>query len=402
MQRKNAAREAIVAAPPALDLVRLEQLLDLHRGLLLSEEESPQLPDRLVHAVATLLGVAGAALGVVQDGLYRVLAASGLDADYTSTYDRTSARDGILAGALRDGRPVVRAEAERGPHPLTTVVLPLRGRDVVGALHIVERAARPLSDADVHIARVLAAMAATALSNAARCRRLAEHARLKSDALSSMAHDLRSPLNALVGYANLLGDGAFGPLLGEQREVAATLERQALELIDLLGATLDVARLENGRLPLRIEDVDLAEMVRTLQGGTFARGTREGTVGWRVAPHLPRLRSDRVKVKEIVQNLVDNALKHGTGGRVDVEVAPAESGRDAVHVTVRDTGPGIAPDVLPHLFERFGPGDGRGTGFGLYIVRVFVEALGGRVVARSIPGQGTAITVELPLASPAR
>jgi signal transduction histidine kinase len=402
MQRKNAAREAIVAAPPPLDPIRLEQLLDLHRGLLLSEEESAQLPDRLVHAIATLLGVAGAALGVVQDGLYRLLAASGLDADYSRQYDRTSPRDGILAAALRDGRPLVLAEAESAPDPLTTIVLPLCGRDFVGALHIVERAATPLPDADVHLARVLAALAGMALSNAAHCRHLAEHARLKSDALSSMAHDLRSPLNALVGYANLLGDGAFGPLLGEQREVAATLERQALELIDLLGATLDVARLETGRLPLRLEDVDLAEVVRALQGGTFARVTREGTVSWRVASNLPRFESDRVKVKQIVQNLVDNALKHGTGGRVDVEVAPAGPGRDTVHITVRDTGPGIAPDVLPHLFERFGPGDGRGTGFGLYIVRVFVEALGGRVAARSVPHQGTAITVELPLASPTR
>jgi signal transduction histidine kinase len=108
-----------------------------------------------------------------------------------------------------------------------------------------------------------------------------------------------------------------------------------------------------------------------------------------------------VKVKEIVQNLVDNALKHSDGRRVDVavELVPA---RETVRITVRDAGSGIAAEVLPHLFEPFrpGPGRGRGTGFGLYIVRCFTEALGGHVAARSRPGEGTAVTVELPLVAP--
>jgi len=109
-----------------------------------------------------------------------------------------------------------------------------------------------------------------------------------------------------------------------------------------------------------------------------------------------------VKVKEIVQNLVDNALKHSDGRAVEIEVALAPE-REAVRLTVRDRGPGIAADVLPHLFEPFRPGPGpeRGTGFGLYIVRCFTEALGGRVAARSLLGDGTAITVELPLVAPA-
>jgi signal transduction histidine kinase len=110
-----------------------------------------------------------------------------------------------------------------------------------------------------------------------------------------------------------------------------------------------------------------------------------------------------VKVKEIVQNLVDNALKHGEGRRVEVEVGLAPD-RGSVRITVRDAGPGIAADLLPHLFEPFRPGrgPGHGTGFGLYIVRCFTEALGGRVVARSQLGEGTALTVELPVSPPAR
>jgi signal transduction histidine kinase len=165
-----------------------------------------------------------------------------------------------------------------------------------------------------------------------------------------------------------------------------------------------VARLETGRLPIRLEEFSLGALVAGLHASTFAGAARDGRLVILGLPaDLPVLRTDRVKVKEIVQNLVDNALKHGEGRLVEVEVGLAP-GRESLHITVRDAGPGIAADLLPHLFEPFRPGHGpgHGTGFGLYIVRCFTEALGGRVVARSQVGEGTAITVELPLTPPAR
>src|SRR5207247_1507312 len=216
-----------------------------------------------------------------------------------------------------------------------TIVLPFRGPDLIGALHLVVAGTAPLAHPGLELACALAALAGVALVNARQCRRLARLARMKGDALATMAHDLRAPLNALVGYAGLLGEGAFGPLAAEQRDVCSTLERQAVELVDLLGATLDVARLETGSLPIRSEEFALGELLATLQTGTFARATREGRLACRLPPGLPPLHAER------------------------------------------------------------------GTGFGLYIVRCFAEALGGRVAARSQPGEGTAITVELPLVAPA-
>src|SRR5439155_6613804 len=165
----------------------------------------------------------------------------------------------------------------------------------------VPESAQP-ADQNLHLARVLAGLAGIALANARQWRRLAQVARLKGDALAVMAHDLRAPLNALVGYASLLGDGAFGPLSGEQRDVSATLERQAIELVDLLGATLDVARLETGNLPIRVEDFALRDVLEALGTATFARARRSGQLLWDVPASLPPLRSDRVKVKEILQN----------------------------------------------------------------------------------------------------
>ena len=237
------------------------------------------------------------------------------------------------------------------------------------------------------------------MGGARQRRRLVDLARLKGDALTAMAHDLRAPLNALLGYTSLLADGAFGPLTDEQRDIAATLERQAIELVDLLGATLDVARLETGRLPVRVEEFSLADVVTTLLAGTFAQPTRSGILCCSLPVDLPLLHTDRSKVKQIVQNLIDNALKHGGGGRVELEIALAPE-RDLVRLVVRDTGPGIAPDLLPHVFEPFRRGGQRGTGFGLYLVRSFAEALGGHVVARSEPDRETTVSVELPLVAP--
>ena len=180
--------------------------------------------------------------------------------------------------------------------------------------------------------------------------------------------------------------------------MSATLERQAIELVDLLGATLDIARLETGQLPLRCEDFALSDVLVALESGTFARARDERRLTFRVPPGLPLLRSDRVKVKEIVQNLIDNALKHGRGAPVTVDVTLGPD-RSTVRLAVHDAGPGIPAELLPHLFEPARPGGPTaGTGFGLYIVRCFTEALGGHITTQSLPGQGTTVTVELPLA----
>ena len=401
-QQKTLEAAALGADSPPLDVVRLEQFLDLQQSLFSGDADG--LAERLVQAVAVFLRVGGAAVGIVEDGRYRLLAMHGLDDAYRARFDGLPASDEALDAGLVRGRPLVLpATARTG----ATLVLPFGSRAsrpdtsaLVGALHVILPDGG-LPDADVNLARAVAALAGVAFTHARQAGRLARVARLKGDALSAMAHDLRAPLNALVGYTSLLGEGAFGTLTDEQSQVAATLQRQAIELVDLLGATLDVARLETGQLPLRIETFALPDVLAALEAGTFARATLDGLVTWRPARDLPPLCSDRVKVKEIVQNLVDNALKHGADRGVDVDaVLAADGGR--VRITVRDRGAGIAAQVLPRLFEPFNPGDGRTTGFGLYIVRCFAEALGGRVVARSEPGEGTAVTVELPLAAPLR
>ena len=400
-QPPQATASGAQAAPPRapLDALRLEQFIDLQRGLIVSACDPEILAERLVQGATLLLRVNGAAVGMVADGRYRLLATYGLGTEYRAQYDGRSLQDSTVGTALAAGRPLVLAFLDGDATALRTLFLPFEPSEGGGALHLVFGTERSLTDDDFELARTIALLVGVALGGARQRRRLVDLARLKGDALTAMAHDLRAPLNALLGYTSLLNEGAFGPLTDEQRDIAATLERQAIELVDLLGATLDVARLETGRLPVRVEEFSLADVVATLLAGTFAQPTRSGILCCNLPADLPLLHTDRSKVKQIVQNLIDNALKHGGGGRVELEIALAPV-RDLVRLVVRDTGPGIAPDLLPHVFEPFRRGGQRGTGFGLYLVRSFAEALGGHVVARSEPDRETTVSVELPLVAP--
>src|SRR5262245_4556397 len=345
-QQENRVFDAPSSSAGApFDAIRLAQFLDLQRDVLLATGDPETLPERLVQRVAVLLGVPGAAVGVVQDGRYHVLAVYGVGAAHRARYDGLAADASELTPALVGSQPLVLPDHDGG-QPVRTLVLPFPAAETIGALHLVVPERAQPADDELQLARALAGLAGIALANARQCRHLTQLARLKGDFLAAMAHDLRAPLNALVGYAGLLGEGAFGPLSAEQRDVSETLQRQAIELVDLLGATLDVARLETGHLPIRVDDFALADVLDALGTATFARARGSGQLTWDIPATLPALRTDRVKVKEILQNLIDNALKHSAGATVRVGAGVVG---DRIVVTVRDTGSGIAPDVLAHL-----------------------------------------------------
>lgn len=397
-QPKHRASDQAGHAAPAVaaDPVRLQQLLDV-LSTVATDGEPAHVAERLAHATAHALAVHGVAVGHVADGRYRVLAACGVA---EALPHALVLADEPLASVLGARVPMTLEEHDASGRAWLVTLVPLRSARLAGALHVVSEPATPPSVDLVGLAQAAAAVVALALDGAFRARRLEATARWKGAVLTSMAHDLRTPLNGLVGYTSLLREGEFGALSAPQLDVVATLERQALELVDLLGAALDVARLETGRMPIRSEQIDVGELCRQLAAGTFAQASQRGALTWSIAPDVPPLSSDRVKIKQIVQNLVDNALKHAADAAVDVTVTAAPSG-ETIRLAVRDRGRGIASEMLPTLFEP-GTTGGNGTGFGLYIVRSFVEALGGRVAAHSTPGQGTVVTIELPVRAPER
>lgn len=277
-----------------------------------------------------------------------------------------------------------------------------RGRTLIGVQVVLARAAgatfRPV---EWRIAHGIAQLASVALEHARVVEELNQASRVKSEFVATMSHELRTPIGVIVGYADLLAAGEFGPLSAEQADTIAKLNRSARELLELINATLDLGRFEAGQLPLVLEDVAPADLLAEVRAETrTVRDKPALAVEWRCAPDLPALHTDRVKLKTVLKNLVHNAVKFTERGEVVVRAAAGKD--DGIVLTVRDTGIGIAADVLPIIFEPFRQADGSttrrygGVGLGLYIVRRFVDLLGGTVTVESELGRGATFRVWIP------
>ena len=223
-----------------------------------------------------------------------------------------------------------------------------------------------------------------------------------------MSHELRTPLNVIIGYNELLLDEVFGTLSPEQ---AASLDRvgtSARELLELISATLDISRLETGRAALNLQDIDLVELLNEVEAETRALREKPGVESvWRIAPDLPRLQSDAVKLKVLLKNLIANAVKFTDHGSVTISVAARG---DWLECTVADTGIGMSAETRAIIFEPFRQGDSSttrrygGVGLGLYIVSRLLALLSGRIDVESQLGKGSTFRVSIPLdaLSPAR
>ncbi len=221
----------------------------------------------------------------------------------------------------------------------------------------------------------------------------------KSEFLNTMSHELRSPLHVIIGYADMYREAADDP---PSPDVADRIRASALELLQLVENTMNVARLDTGRVMLRIEEFRLEDVVRELAEGLRAlpEAQSQVPVAWEVAPGLPAVRLDRLKLKETVQNLVSNALKFSREGHVRVTF---EREADRLRIAVRDTGVGIPLECQARIFEVFERVETHdthrpGVGLGLYIVKTLVQLMQGTIEVESRLGAGSCFTVRLPLA----
>jgi len=311
-------------------------------------------------------------------------------------------RDEVRQFALAASANPVAQELSRELGITVSLGLALRrGNEVIGFLSAASRDREALfTPQQERIAHGLAQLASLALENARLVEELAQANRVKSDFVATMSHELRSPLNVIIGYTDLLLEEAFGALRPEQTESLGRVLRSSCELLELINATLDLSRMDTGHTPVEVTEIRLDDLVAEVHGEMRERPIAPGlTVGWHVSPGLPSLHTDRSKVKVVLKNLVGNALKFTEAGNVNVDVHPCNGG---VEVSVGDTGPGIAPEVLPIIFEPFQQGDSSstrrhgGVGLGLYIVRRLLEVLGGSVNVDSELGRGTTFRVWLP------
>jgi signal transduction histidine kinase len=258
------------------------------------------------------------------------------------------------------------------------------------------RADAEAARADAERARADAERART---DAERARAEAEAAnRSKDEFIAILSHELRGPLNTLVGWTRLLGSGRLEPR--KQSQALDALARSIDALTRLTDDLLDVSRIINGKLPLDVHPLDLGAVVEAAVGGVRdAADAKAVVIRTSIDSEATAIAGDPHRLQQVVWNLLSNAVKFTPPkGRVDVRL---ENHGDEVAIVVADTGIGIAPDFLPHVFERFRQaesGEQRhgGLGLGLAIVRHLVEAHGGRVHACSAgPGQGTTFTAIL-------
>jgi signal transduction histidine kinase len=223
--------------------------------------------------------------------------------------------------------------------------------------------------------------------------RLQDHDRQRRDLMADVAHELRTPLTVIQGKLEGLLDGVYPR---DDTQLVEVLE-EAHVLSRLVEDLRTLALSESGALKLQKEITDLAALARDT-ARTFMpdAGTRRVTVAVDASPDLAPLVVDPVRIREILTNLLSNALRHTPpGGRVDVRVRAASDG--GVLIEVRDTGAGMSSEDLAHAFDRFHKGpESHGSGLGLTIARSLVAAHGGDIRASSGPGRGTAVTFTLP------
>jgi two-component system, cell cycle sensor histidine kinase PleC len=245
-----------------------------------------------------------------------------------------------------------------------------------------------------------------ARDEAERSRKFAEHANATKTAfLANMSHELRTPLNAILGFSEIINTEALGPKAQDKyRDYAGDILTSGRHLLSLINDLLDIAKIEAGKLEVSPQWIEAARAVRECVHLMETRAEEQKVhLSWSVVSDTPRIFADERAVRQILFNLVSNAIKFTpAGGRVEVRVSRRD---DVAVLTIEDTGCGIPKDQIDRVFLPFEQIDNRyaattgGTGLGLTLVRALTELHGGRCVLESEPGQGTQVHVMFPIPS---
>jgi signal transduction histidine kinase len=234
-------------------------------------------------------------------------------------------------------------------------------------------------------------------------RQLAELERLRAEFVGVASHELKTPINVIIGYLELLQEGIYGELTPKQKEILGTIGKQANSLTRLVKRLLDISRFEASGGKLEVRDVDLQRLLHTLES-SFSVLAMQRDISFSVehGDDLPgKVVWDEDRINEVLGNLLSNAFKFTPrGGKVALSVQRSDG---KLVVTVNDTGAGISPEQLPHIFDKFYQADNqaqaatKGTGLGLAIAKEVVEAHGGQISVESTVGEGTTFVVTLPV-----
>ena len=355
------------------------------------------------------------------------LAGAGFTADEWKDFEMKEiplVEAGAMYKAFREGQPLLFDDANPLPRDLYLsprylikairtsrfLIIPMIARgETVGVFACDNKPTRrPISRKTVDLLQTFASHAAVAIQNARlfreieqKRRELEAASRHKSEFLANMSHELRTPLNAIIGFSEVLSEGMFGDINDKQAEYLRDILESGRHLLSLINDILDLSKIEAGRMELEPTDFDLPGAIDNALTLVRERAGRRGILLGRASDErVGSIRADERKVKQVLLNLLSNALKFTPeGGRIDVRAAVNEG---LVEVSVADTGVGIAPEDQEAVFEEFrqvGTADKKveGTGLGLALSRKFIELHGGRIWVKSQVGHGSTFTFTLPV-----
>jgi signal transduction histidine kinase len=298
-------------------------------------------------------------------------------------------------------------------HGLTSYLgVPLIAHDkVLGVISFFTKEEHDFSGEEIDFFSTLAAQAAIAIQNSqlyeeikTQAVQLEKSNKIKMEFLSVMSHELRTPLHSVIGYTWMLRDRLLGEISREQDTAVNNILRRAEDLLGMINSIMEATKIEAGATQMESHELDLHEFIHDLSSAYDIPFGKTLTLVWDYPPDLPRIRIDGGKLKHILQNLVNNAVKFTAEGHVTVSVRCSPATR-TIKFEVTDTGIGIPAEALPSIFDMFRQLDSSetrsygGVGLGLYIVKRFTEILGGAVEVQSAPDKGSAFTVTLPYES---
>lgn len=257
-------------------------------------------------------------------------------------------------------------------------------------------------NAHVELFQEIAGQVALTLEKSRLYEQIVRFNELKNQFVGMAAHDLRSPIAVIQGYANLLNGGFMGPLEDSQKESIRIMGRLCDKMLVLINDLLDVSAIESGRLVLECQETDLkAYLERNAREGALLAKAKSIEFSAEIPADLPKVWMDPNRIDQVLNNLMTNAIKFSSPqSRIILRVVPAEG---VVAISVADQGQGIPPEEISKMFQYFGrtrvtPTAGeKSTGLGLAIAKRLVEAHRGKITVESQPGQGSTFTFTLPI-----
>jgi signal transduction histidine kinase len=281
--------------------------------------------------------------------------------------------------------------------------------DTLGYLVFFGREAHEFSEAEIDFLSTLAGQAAIAIHHAElyqQSQRQAEELRgahkVKDEFLRAVSTQLKTPLNVITGYAGMFLEGLLGGMTPLQEKGMETVARQSKELHGLINTVLQVSNIETEPLHLELRELDVWDFLSELRASYDSPMGADLRLVWDYPQDFPSVQADRLKLRHIIENLIDNAIKFTERGTVTISARYLNS-RKALEFKVSDTGVGIAEEQIPTIFQRFRRGGETsagaprsGIGLGLYVVKKYLELLGGEIRVESGAGRGSTFTVRIP------